>query len=190
MTAALALGTGAQAALVGIATHTDSNGYFRYTLAGGDEAWRWGGAVNMLSVRLPALGILAVETTPGWTWDTNEADVICWRYAGTNALVLDDGSVALAYTSAYPAITLYDELSLTGLFQRATIAGEVYDTNRVLYTSRAPDTNSVVSVNVAGYERVAFAGPMIPEPGAAAGLLWMLTIYNLQFSISRRWREK
>lgn len=165
------------AGLAALQTFTDSNGYYQYTLSSGSASVRWGGVSNTLSVRIPAYAILAVLPTPGWHWHTNDGNAITWLYQGTNVLVLDSVSVMFAYTSQVYVTTPYDDVDPAALHPRATVAGEVYQTNGLRYRIASTDSNVVSSVNVAGYERLSMAGPLVPEGGILAllggGTAWL-----------------
>ncbi|MCX7846922.1 MAG: hypothetical protein N2595_02665 [bacterium] len=165
-----------EAGMVRIVSQTDSNGFFRYTVMGGDEGFWWGGRLQTLAVWVPARSIVGIVETPGWVWSTNEPGTIFWQYLGSNTCVLNGGGTAFAYTSSWYVVTLYDDLSMTGEYPRALVMGEVYDTNGVLYRSASAETGSVASLNVCGYERVRIAGPMVPELGSWCMVLaWLAT---------------
>jgi hypothetical protein len=158
-----------------VVSQSDSNGCYRLTLTDADTAWRIGGTSNSLSVRVQVPAVLTILETPEWCWTTNAAGVITWRYCGAGRCVLEGAGVTFAVTSAWTGACAYDDLTGTGAYPCAIVMGELYDTQQVGCTS--VDYADVVAgaANVISDVRLAFVGPVVPEPvmlvGSALALL-------------------
>ncbi len=162
VTVLLAHAPAGSAALLSVASATDSNGLFTYTVQRGGEPYLWGGSEQLPSITLPALGVQSATTPPGWTAVTTGATAITWSYAGTGTWCIDAPPIVFSLLSGYYEPVAYDSLSSTDVYQQGTVFGDVYTTNLTPYTGAA--SNEVTSVNVVGYERFAFVGPALPEP--------------------------
>ena len=174
MAAALFACHGSLAAIVSVSSTNDGAGQYRYVIARGDESVFFGGMSTSLTVIIPSHMIIGATASPGWQVTTNETSVTA-LYQGH--FVIDDVSAAtVTITSAGTVSTPYNDESSTGMYQSGWVIGDVYTSNNTLYAPVA--SNAVSSVNVVGYERFAFEGPLVPEPAIALIVLGICAMHR------------
>jgi len=159
--ATLALSTSpAQAAMISVDSSHDGGGLFSYVVTRGADPYLFGGMSSSLFIRVPSYGIVDTFDPPGWQSITTDAHTVTWQYLGT--WVLDSEVVTCQLQSVSSSAMTYDELDPAATYPQGYVMGDVYTTNHELYTSSGG--GDVTSINVVGYERFPFTGPLIPEP--------------------------
>ncbi len=148
------------AQLASLNTTTNGHGLFVYTLSPAGDELVFGGDSN-LTFKLSSYAISAVSNPPGWESHI-EGNLVTWF--PTNEICLIDKPLDFTIVSYINDVTTYEELSGTGIYSQATILGNVYETNGLFYQPEMGSSNEVYSINMIGFERLTYFGPVVPEP--------------------------
>jgi len=170
-------------ALTLVDSYTDNNGFYSYTVSSADAPFLFGGDSN-LCFQIQSYAVNNIIDPPGWISTINPDEIVCWRVASNNVELIDDPLV-FSLNSTMTDWTTYDEVTIDATYPKGIVVGDVYNTNGTLYNiSRANISNGLVSsVNIAGYERFSFIGPIIPEPAILTTILFALIfIFNIHRS--------
>jgi hypothetical protein len=146
--------------MIAVNSSDDGGGLFSYVVTRGADPYLFGGMSSSLFIRVPSYGIVATYDPPGWRSVTTDAHTVTWQYQGT--WVLDSEVVTCALQSVSSSAIDYDDLDPSGTYPQGYVMGDVYTTNHQLYSSAGG--GDVTSINVVGYERFQFIGPVVPEP--------------------------
>jgi len=164
-------------AMTSVQSGTDSNGFYFYSVAIGDESLTFGGK-GILAVRIPSKEILEIFSTEGWTSAVSE-NVALWFCTNDNAGITDQ-PVTFSLRSAVDGWTTYDKTSET--YPAGNVFGSVYYTNGNLYTTDSGTNGMISSENIAGYESFGFIGPVVPEPM----FIWLAFLLPIAFRFSHQ----
>jgi len=165
-----------RANLISVISSHDGTGMFTYSVSSSSSPFYFGGDSNMLKVVIPSAGVMETYSPDGWYSTVDASNIVTWLCTNSSSRYIDESPLEFKIESIYKHSTNYSGHAGT-LWQKGYVAGEVYDTNYFLYSSVT--TNGVASINVVGYEKFEFTGPMIPEPA-------LLIIYYLAFVIYYR----
>ncbi len=153
---------------------TNNNGDYTYSLTAGDEAYWFGGTSDRLHIEFPTLGAYDVIVPPGWS-AVMSSNIVACTYTDTTPFVLYTNECEFVVKSEYSEGTVYD--GNTPEFPAGKISGDIYTTNKTLYTY-TPDS----PFNVVGYESFSFIGP-VPEPCIGILLVFLALLMNIRRSL-------
>ncbi|GEM_PF-1417678 len=159
---------GAHAAMLAVTSVTNGAGLYQYHVARSSDPFLLGGTPELLSFVVRAYHVIGVDSPPGWTASLLTTNTITWRCTNTTTVIINTNALIFTVTSAMDAIP-YDDLADDALYPRGICAGEVYSTNATPVTALQDDY--VGTINLAGYERFAYLGPIVPEPACGLVLL-------------------
>ena len=147
--------------LISVESYTDSNGFFRYTVNKGNEPFLFGGASN-LCFQVQSYSASIIYDPFGWQSTMNASGLISWKFTNQIATTID---LPIQFSMQCDVIDFvnYDQMEQSANYPLGIIFGDVYNTNNTIF-SPAGGTTFSSSVNVVGYERFEFVGPVIPEP--------------------------
>ncbi|MCX7002339.1 MAG: hypothetical protein NTV22_03590, partial [bacterium] len=128
-----------------------------------------GGTPELLSFAVHAYHVIGVDSPPGWTASLLSTNTITWRCTNATAVIINTNALVFTVNSAMDAAIPYDDMADGALYPRGICAGEVFSTNATPVTALEEDY--VGTVNLAGYERFAYLGPIVPEPASGLVLL-------------------
>jgi len=171
--------TGARAAMLAVTSVTNGAGLYQYHVVRNTDPFLLGGTPELLSFAVHAYHILNVDSPPGWTAALLSTNTVTWRCTNATADIINTNALVFTVNSAMDAAIPYDDMADGALYPRGICAGEVFSTNATPLTALQEDY--VSTVNLAGYERFAYLGPIVPEPALAFAALLCL-------GLIRRWR--
>jgi len=163
----------AKASLISVASSNDNSGMFFYSVSSGTAPFYFGGYVNMLKVVIPSAGVLNTYGPEGWYATVDENNIVTWSFTNSYIGFINTSNLVFCIKSVYTLSTNYSGPTGT-LWQKGYASGDIYNTNYFLY--ERPLTNGIASMNVTGYEKFNFVGPLIPEPFYFRNLL-IFTIF-------------
>jgi MYXO-CTERM domain-containing protein len=160
--------------MIAVDSSNDGGGLFSYVVTRGADPYLFGGMSSSLFIRVPSYGVVDTFDPPGWQSITTDPHTVTWQYLGT--WVLDNETVTCQLQSVSSSGITYDQLDPAASYPQGYVMGDVYDTNHQLYTSSGG--GDVTSINIVGYERFSFTGPVIPEPALALLGLLALAVFR------------
>jgi hypothetical protein len=163
---------GVRAAMVSVASDTNTPGVYRYHVTESADPFRLGGTPDMLSLAVRAYHVDTAAAPPGWLVQLT-TNTVTWRYTNSARAVFDTNALTFTLYSGMDAIS-YNDMAADAVYPRGICAGEVLNSNGVPQT--AFDGDLVGTVNMAAYERFPHLGPLVPEPAIALAALLCLGV--------------
>jgi len=169
------------AALILVESYTDSNGFFRYSVAKGNEPFLFGGGSN-LCFQIQSYGALSANSPVGWKSTITDAGIVSWNFTNENATIISN-PIQFSIQSDITDFVIYNLLEPNANYPSGIIFGDIYSTNGNLYSPNgSPSSNFfATSLNVAGYERFEYLGSVIPEP--IFGIFGIIGFFSFRFTI-------
>ncbi len=163
-----------------VGSYTDSNGFFRYTVSKGNEPFLFGGGSN-LCFRVQSYGTLSAKTPAGWLPTIDSSGIVSWKFTNENVTTIDS-PIQFSLQSDITDFVNYNQSESNADYPLGIIFGNIYNTNGTLYSPNASMSTNyfATSINIAGYERFEFLGPVIPEPYFCfAGIIGIVQLIRL-----------
>jgi len=164
--------------LISIISSNDGMGEFTYSVSADSLQFYFGGNTNILKIVVPSAGVVETHNPDGWYSIVDAYNVVTWLCTNSSSWYIDESLLEFKINSIYPASTNYNGPPGSAL-PKGYVAGEVYNTNYSLYSSAA--TNELTSINVVGYEKFEFTGPLIPEPIIYSLLIFLPLMLLLRY---------
>ncbi len=166
--------------LISVESYTDSNGFFRYTVNKGDEPFLFGGGSN-LCFQVQSYGASSIIDPSGWQSTMEASEIISWKFTNQNPTTIDS-TIQFSVQSDITDFVNYNQMEPNVNYPLGIIFGDIYNTNKTLYSPNSGSSTNYFteSINVAGYERFEFLGPVIPEPSLCfAGMIGIVQLIRL-----------